>query len=187
MDEQILFAIHVDGARNMLSACQESKTVVQMIYISSTSAIHRWGDVTPMDENIEYPSAFVDMYSFAKASAEVIVCAENGVGGVLTAVARFPMIYGPNSLVTSLWRKYRSFLCTLTHRKAHFMPIYVDNAAYFIHSIHERLFADDERVLNVAGQVSSVQTFHHPVYHWYFPRAQKDDMCAQCEGVHWDR
>eukprot|EP01028_Stygiella_incarcerata_P000369 TRINITY_DN1040_c0_g1_i4.p1 TRINITY_DN1040_c0_g1~~TRINITY_DN1040_c0_g1_i4.p1 ORF type:complete len:292 (-),score=68.02 TRINITY_DN1040_c0_g1_i4:69-944(-) len=153
MSDDILYAIHVEGGRKILTACQKSKSVVQMIYISSTSAIHRWGDVTLRDKSIEYPSSFVDVYSYAKASAELIMCSENGVGGVLTAVARFPMIYGPHSLVTSLWQKYRSCLFSLTHRRVQFMPIYVDNAAHFIYAIHERLFADDERVLGVAGKV----------------------------------
>ena len=89
-----LYAVNVEGNRNVISACQELG-VPKLVYTSSIDVIFDGHPIANGDESLPYPADHLDHYGHTKMLAEQDVLAANGQHGLHTCALRTAGIYGP--------------------------------------------------------------------------------------------
>lgn len=92
--EELVRAVNIDGARNILGACKRGG-VARLVYVSSASVVYEGRDIRGGDESMPYPARFPALYAETKAIAEREILAANGDGGLLTAAIRPHVVFGP--------------------------------------------------------------------------------------------
>jgi nucleoside-diphosphate-sugar epimerase len=88
-----LYAVNVQGNRNVISACQQ-QGVARLIYTSSVDVVFDGAPIKDGDEQLPYPLKHLDDYGHTKALAEQDVLCANGKG-LQTCALRAAGIYGP--------------------------------------------------------------------------------------------
>ena len=89
-----LYAVNVQGNRNVISACQELG-VPRLVYTSSIDVVFDGHPIANGDESLPYPAKHLDHYSHTKMLAERDVLTANGQHGLKTCALRTAGIYGP--------------------------------------------------------------------------------------------
>ena len=89
-----LYAVNVEGNRNVISACRELG-VPKLVYTSSIDVIFDGHPIANGDESLPYPADHLDHYGHTKMLAEQDVLAANGQHGLRTCALRTAGIYGP--------------------------------------------------------------------------------------------
>ncbi|KAJ8527555.1 hypothetical protein K7X08_015006 [Anisodus acutangulus] len=102
-DFYICYTIIVQGAKNIIAACQECK-VKRLLYNSSADVVlNSWQDIDGGDESLPYSGKFVNMVTDLKAQAEALVLVANDADGLLTCALRPSYVFGPGeNYVSSL-------------------------------------------------------------------------------------
>jgi sterol-4alpha-carboxylate 3-dehydrogenase (decarboxylating) len=114
-----VFAINVEGTRNILGACRD-EGVGRLVYVSSASVVYDGRDIEHGDESLPYPSSFHAPYAETKAIAEREVLAASGDGGVYTCAIRPHVVFGPGDT--------RFFPAVLSRARAGKLKAYVGRA-----------------------------------------------------------
>ncbi|KAL5565459.1 hypothetical protein UlMin_028623, partial [Ulmus minor] len=114
-DFYLCYTIFVQGAKNVINACQECK-VRRLIYNSSADVVCDGSrDIINGDESLPYPWKFGDLLSDLKAQAEALILFANNIDGLLTCAIRPCNAFGPGdahfvpllvNLAKSRWRKF---------------------------------------------------------------------------------
>ncbi|XP_047264054.1 3beta-hydroxysteroid-dehydrogenase/decarboxylase isoform X3 [Capsicum annuum] len=99
----ICYTIVVQGAKNIIAACQECK-VKRLLYNSSADVVlDSWQDIHGGDESLPYSSKFVNMVTDLKAQAEALVLVANDTDGLITCALRPSYVFGPgDNYISSL-------------------------------------------------------------------------------------
>ncbi|KAL3352352.1 hypothetical protein AABB24_020405 [Solanum stoloniferum] len=133
-DFYISYTIIVQGAKNIISACQECK-VKRLLYNSSADVVlNSWQDIHGGDESLPYSSKFVNMVTDLKAQAEALVLVANDADGLLTCALRPSYVFGPgdnylSSLLVGVAKSgWGKFIIGLGDNMTDFT--YVENVAY---------------------------------------------------------
>ncbi|MEZ4452711.1 MAG: NAD-dependent epimerase/dehydratase family protein [Nannocystaceae bacterium] len=92
--ESLVRAVNIDGAHNVLAACQRGG-VTRLIYVSSASVVYDGHDIRGGDETMPYPDRFPALYAETKAIAERALLAADGAQGVKTVSIRPHVVFGP--------------------------------------------------------------------------------------------
>ncbi|KAB2039514.1 hypothetical protein ES319_D02G015200v1 [Gossypium barbadense] len=88
------YMIIVQGAKNVINACQESK-VKRLVYNSSADVVFDGSqDILNGDESFAYPGKFKDMTVDLKFQAEGLIRLANNIGGLQTCVLRPSNVFG---------------------------------------------------------------------------------------------
>ncbi|CAN4121253.1 unnamed protein product [Withania somnifera] len=133
-DFYVFYTIVVQGAKNIIAACQECK-VKRLLYNSSADVvINSWQDIHGGDESLPYSSKFVNMVTDLKAQAEALVLVANDADGLLTCALRPSYVFGPGDnylsslLVNVAESGWGKFIIGLGDNMADFT--YVENVAH---------------------------------------------------------
>lgn len=89
-----LFAVNVDGNRNVIAACRE-RNVARLIYTSSIDVVFDGSPIRNGTEALPYPPRHLDDYGETKAIAERDVLHAHDPAGLQTCALRSAGIYGP--------------------------------------------------------------------------------------------
>jgi len=89
-----LFAVNVEGNRNVIAACQQS-AVQRLIYTSSIDVVIGGRAIREGDERMAYAARHLDDYGETKAIAERDVLRAHDPNGLQTCALRPAGIYGP--------------------------------------------------------------------------------------------
>lgn len=92
--------LHVDGTRNLLSACLESRSLRAIVHCSTTGVLGPTG-ATPADE--EAPLRPSTVYERTKAVGEKLALRVAAETGLPLSVARPGLVYGPGDLHLLGW------------------------------------------------------------------------------------
>ncbi|KAH1095943.1 hypothetical protein J1N35_012864 [Gossypium stocksii] len=88
------YMIIVQGAKNVINACRESK-VKRLVYNSSADVVFDGSqDILNGDESFTYPGKFKDMTLDLKFQAEGLIRLANNIGGLQTCVLRPSNVFG---------------------------------------------------------------------------------------------
>jgi sterol-4alpha-carboxylate 3-dehydrogenase (decarboxylating) len=90
---ELVRAVNIDGARNVLAACREHG-VGKLIYVSSASVVYAGQDIRNGDESLPYAETFPALYAETKAIAERELLAASGDGPEICAI-RPHVVFGP--------------------------------------------------------------------------------------------
>ncbi|XP_009799981.1 3beta-hydroxysteroid-dehydrogenase/decarboxylase isoform X1 [Nicotiana sylvestris] len=133
-DFYICYTIVVQGAKNIITACQECK-VKRLVYNSSAEVVlNSWQDIHGGDESLPYSSKFVNMVTDLKAQAEALVLVANDADGLLTCAIRPSYVFGPednylSSLLVNVAKSgWAKFIIGLGDNMSDFT--YVENVAH---------------------------------------------------------
>ncbi|XP_019247540.1 PREDICTED: 3beta-hydroxysteroid-dehydrogenase/decarboxylase isoform X1 [Nicotiana attenuata] len=133
-DFYICYTIVVQGAKNIITACQECK-VKRLVYNSSAEVVlNSWQDIHGGDESLPYSSKFVNMVTDLKAQAEALVLVANDADGLLTCALRPSYVFGPednylSSLLVNVAKSgWAKFIIGLGDNMSDFT--YVENVAH---------------------------------------------------------
>nr|GMD85414.1 3beta-hydroxysteroid-dehydrogenase/ decarboxylase isoform X1 [Ipomoea batatas] len=109
------YAIIVQGAKNVISVCQECK-VKRLIYNSRADVVFEKGlDIENGDESLPFAGKFENMFIDLKAQAEALILVANNVDGLLTCSLRPSYVFGPGDkqllpmvvkMAKSWWAKF---------------------------------------------------------------------------------
>lgn len=92
--ERDVWAVNLDGSRNVLSACQ-AEGVSRLVYVSSASAVYEGRDIENGTEALPYSRISQAPYADSKIAAEKEILAANGREGVATCAIRPHVVFGP--------------------------------------------------------------------------------------------
>ncbi|XP_027119612.1 3beta-hydroxysteroid-dehydrogenase/decarboxylase isoform X1 [Coffea arabica] len=148
------YTIIVQGARNVVNACQECK-VKRLIYNSPADIVFEIGcDIKEGDESLPYVGKFGSMLTDLKAQAEAMVLLANDIDGLSTCAIRSSNVFGPGDkqlvpllvhMAKSGWSKFivgtGKNVCEFT---------YVENVAHANACAEEAL---SSRMVSVSGKV----------------------------------
>ncbi|GFP95795.1 3beta-hydroxysteroid-dehydrogenase/ decarboxylase isoform 3 [Phtheirospermum japonicum] len=119
------YNVIVQGAKNVVNACQECK-VKQLIYNSSADVVFdNVHDIRGGDESLPYSGQFWDMVTDLRTQAEALILFANDVDGLLTCALRPCNVFGPGdkqllpllmNMAKSNWAKL-GFLCYFVARQ----------------------------------------------------------------------
>jgi nucleoside-diphosphate-sugar epimerase len=129
--ESLVFAVNVDGTRNVLNACRENG-VPMMVFTSTLDVVFTGRPQRGIDESWPYPARHIGAYSRSKVQAEQIVVEANGES-LKTVVLRPSGIYGerdPYHLGTIAKMAQKGLVCRMGSGNARCMNIYVGNVAH---------------------------------------------------------
>lgn len=143
-----LYAVNVEGNRNVISACQELG-VPKLVYTSSIDVIFDGHPIANGDESLPYPANHLDHYGHTKMLAEQDVLAANGQHGLRTCALRTAGIYGPGDRhrLPSILKAARSGQnIRLGNGSAKFGHVYVANV------VHAHILAAQALAGPAAGQ-----------------------------------
>ncbi|KAK8313116.1 hypothetical protein V6Z12_D01G087300 [Gossypium hirsutum] len=87
------YMIIVQGAKNVINACQESK-VKRLVYYSSADVFYGSQDILNGDESFAYPGKSKDMTVDLKFEAEGLIRLANKIGGLQTCVLCLSDVFG---------------------------------------------------------------------------------------------
>ena len=126
-----VMSINVDGTKNIIRACDENGVTI-LVYTSSLDAIFSGRPTVAIDESIEYPKRFPNVYCRSKAEAEALI--SNIDKSKLRAVTLRPAdIFGEGdpfhigALMNMAEKNFYVRIGNGTHKSQH---VYVGNAAY---------------------------------------------------------
>ncbi len=125
------FSPNVDGAANIISACQQLK-IGKLIYTSTPSVIFAGKDEFGIDESAPYAASYLNHYSESKAIAERMVLNANSQT-LKTLALRPHLIWGPGDphLVPRVIERAKAGRLKLVGKEDKLVDtIYVGNAAY---------------------------------------------------------
>lgn len=121
---------NLTGTRNVLAACR-AHGIRRLVYTSTPSVVHGGGDVTGVDESVDYPTAWSSPYPQTKAEAERLVLAANGLE-LATVAIRPHLVWGPGDrqLVPTLIERARAGRLRLVGDGLNIVDsTFIDNAA----------------------------------------------------------
>ncbi|MBL8160708.1 MAG: NAD-dependent epimerase/dehydratase family protein, partial [Anaerolineae bacterium] len=143
--DPLMYAINVQGTRNVIEACQ-SVRVPRLVYVSSVDVVFDGTPIVDGDETLPYPKRHLDYYGETKVLAEQAVIAANGVNGVATCSLRSSGLYGPGDrhrFPNVIPRTIESGRYTIIgDGQGRFNHLYVDNMAHACKLAVERLSLD---------------------------------------------
>ncbi|HTX88631.1 MAG TPA: NAD-dependent epimerase/dehydratase family protein [Bacteroidales bacterium] len=138
---ETVFAVNVDGTRNVIRACQENQ-VKFLVFTSSLDAIFGGKPLVNINEHISYPERHPNMYCRSKFLAEVLVTEANGCS-LKTCVIRPADIYGEGDPfhIGSLVEMARGgFYIRIGNGNARSQHVYVGNVAHaHLHAVRQFL------------------------------------------------
>ncbi|QFU21970.1 NAD-dependent epimerase/dehydratase family protein [Shewanella eurypsychrophilus] len=129
--KQSYFSPNVDGAANIISACQQLK-ISKLIYTSTPSVTFAGVDESGIDENAPYADNYLNHYGESKAIAEQMVLEANSQA-LKTLALRPHLIWGPEDphLVPRVIERAKAGRLKLVGKEDKLVDtIYVGNAAY---------------------------------------------------------
>ncbi|MEI6859204.1 MAG: 2-alkyl-3-oxoalkanoate reductase [Shewanella sp.] len=129
--KQSYFSPNVDGATNIISACQQLK-ISKLIYTSTPSVTFAGEDESGIDESAPYAASYLNHYGETKAIAEQMVLNANSQT-LKTLALRPHLIWGPGDphLVPRVIERAKVGRLKLVGKEDKLVDtIYVDNAAY---------------------------------------------------------
>ncbi|PON31205.1 Hopanoid-associated sugar epimerase, partial [Parasponia andersonii] len=167
-DFYLCYTIIVQGAKNIISACRESK-VRRLIYNSSVDVVFDGSrDIINGDESLPYPCKFGHILSDLKAQAEALILFANNTDGLLTCALRPCNVFGPGdtNLVPFFVSLARSGLTKFIIGSGENMSdfTYVENVSHAHVCAEEAL---DFRMASVAGKAFFISNLD-PVRFWDF-------------------
>ena len=129
--KQSYFSPNVDGAANIISACQQLK-ISKLIYTSTPSVTFAGVDESGIDESAPYADNYLNHYGESKAIAEQMVLEANSQA-LKTLALRPHLIWGPEDphLVPRVIERAKAGRLKLVGKEDKLVDtIYVGNAAY---------------------------------------------------------
>lgn len=129
--KQSYFSPNVDGAANIISACQQLN-ISTLIYTSTPSVTFAGEDESGIDESAPYAAHYLNHYGESKAVAEKMVLEANS-GALKTLALRPHLIWGPEDphLVPRVIDRAKAGRLKLVGQQDKLVDtIYVGNAAY---------------------------------------------------------
>ncbi|XP_022761619.1 3beta-hydroxysteroid-dehydrogenase/decarboxylase isoform X2 [Durio zibethinus] len=162
------YMIIVQGAKNVINACRESK-VRRLVYNSSADVVFDGSqDILNGDESFTCPGKFQDMLIDLKFQAEGLIRLANNIDGLLTCVLRPSNAFGPGDtqLVPLLVNLAKSGLAKFVAGSGENMSdfTYAENVAHAHICAAETL---DSRIVSVAGKAFFITNLE-PVMFWEF-------------------
>ncbi|KAK8307880.1 hypothetical protein V6Z11_D02G015500 [Gossypium hirsutum] len=162
------YMIIVQGAKNVINACQESK-VKRLVYNSSADVVFDGSqDILNGDESFAYPGKFKDMTVDLKFQAEGLIRLANNIGGLQTCVLRPSNVFGPGEtqfvpLLANLAKfSLAKFITGSGGNMSDFT--YVENVAHAHICAAETM---DSWVVSVAGKAFFITNLE-PIMFWEF-------------------
>ncbi|XP_012481525.1 3beta-hydroxysteroid-dehydrogenase/decarboxylase [Gossypium raimondii] len=162
------YVIIVQGAKNVINACQESK-VKRLVYNSSADVVFDGSqDILNGDESFAYPGKFKDMTVDLKFQAEGLIRLANNIGGLQTCVLRPSNVFGPGEtqfvpLLANLAKfGLAKFITGSGGNMSDFT--YVENVAHAHICAAETM---DSWVVSVAGKAFFITNLE-PIMFWEF-------------------
>ncbi|KAE8714477.1 3beta-hydroxysteroid-dehydrogenase/decarboxylase isoform 3 [Hibiscus syriacus] len=162
------YMIIVQGAKNVINACRESK-VRRLVYNSSADVVFDGSrDILNGDESITFPGKFKDMMIDLKFQAEGLIRLANNIDGLLTYVLRPSNVFGPGEthfvplLANLAMFGLAKFITGSGVNMSEFT--YVENVAHAHICAAESI---DSRAVSVAGKVFFITNLE-PVMFWEF-------------------
>ncbi|MFQ6627871.1 hypothetical protein Gotur_007976 [Gossypium turneri] len=162
------YMIIVQGAKNVINACQESK-VKRLVYNSSADVVFDGSqDILNGDESFAYPGKFKDMTVDLKFQAEGLIRLANNIGGLQTCVLRPSNVFGPGEtqfvpLLANLAKfGLAKFITGSGGNMSDFT--YVENVAHAHICAAETM---DSWVVSVAGKAFFITNLE-PIMFWEF-------------------
>uniref|UniRef100_A0A2P2L7I0 Reticulon-like protein n=4 Tax=Rhizophora mucronata TaxID=61149 RepID=A0A2P2L7I0_RHIMU len=178
-DFYLCYMLIVQGAKNVISACRESK-VRQLIYNSSADIIFDGlHDICNRDESLPCNWRFEDTLSDVKAQAEALILFANNIDGLLTCALRPSNVFGPGDtqlipflldLAKSGWAK---FIIGSGENVSDFT--YAENV---IHAHICAAEALDSQMISVAGKAFFITNLE-PIKFWEFVSVILDGLGYQ--------
>lgn len=129
--KQSYFSPNVDGAANIISACQQLN-IDKLVYTSTPSVTFAGVDESGIDESAPYAETYLNYYGESKAIAEQMVIKANS-GTLKTVSLRPHLIWGPQDphLVPRVIERAKAGRLKLVGKEDKLVDtIYVGNAAY---------------------------------------------------------
>ncbi|KAA3485585.1 3beta-hydroxysteroid-dehydrogenase/decarboxylase isoform 3-like isoform X2 [Gossypium australe] len=162
------YMIIVQGAKNVINACRESK-VKRLVYNSSVDVVFDGSqDILNGDESFTHPGKFKDMTVDLKFQAEGLIRLANNIGGLQTCVLRPSNVFGPGEtqfvpLLANLAKfGLAKFITGSGGNMSDFT--YVENVAHAHICAAETI---DSRVVSVAGKAFFITNLD-PIMFWEF-------------------
>ncbi|XVF84372.1 hypothetical protein PTKIN_Ptkin17bG0031300 [Pterospermum kingtungense] len=162
------YMIIVQGAKNVIKACRESK-VRRLVYNSSADVVFYGSrDILLGDESFTCPGKFHDILIDLKFQAEGLITLANNIDGLLTCVLRPSNAFGPGDtrLVPLIVNLAKSGLGKFITGNGENMSdfTYAENVAHAHICAAETL---DSRIVSVAGKAFFITNLE-PVMFWEF-------------------
>ncbi|KAK8571515.1 hypothetical protein V6N12_027601 [Hibiscus sabdariffa] len=162
------YMIIVQGAKNVINACRESK-VRRLVYNSSADVVFDGSrDILNGDESFICPGKFNDMMIDLKFQAEGLIRLANNIDGLLTCVLRPSNVFGPGEtqfvplLANLAMFGLEKFITGSGENMSDFT--YVENVAHAHICAAETI---DSRAVSVAGKAFFITNLE-PVMFWEF-------------------
>ncbi|GMI64421.1 reticulon 20 [Hibiscus trionum] len=162
------YMIIVQGAKNVINACRESK-VRRLVYNSSADVVFDGSrDILNGVESFTCPGKFNDMMIDLKFQAEGLIRLANNIDGLLTCVLRPSNVFGPGEpqfvpLLANLAKfGLEKFITGSGENMSDFT--YVENVAHAHICAAETI---DSRAVSVAGKAFFITNLE-PVMFWEF-------------------
>mmetsp|Transcript_15029 Transcript_15029/g.26122 ORF Transcript_15029/g.26122 Transcript_15029/m.26122 type:complete len:353 (-) Transcript_15029:369-1427(-) len=95
LNNELMFSVNVEGARNVVKACQINK-VTRLVFTSSASVVFQGKALVYVTEDHPYATKPMDYYTQTKILAEQVVLAANAKEGLMTVALRPSAIFGEN-------------------------------------------------------------------------------------------
>ncbi|XVE81022.1 hypothetical protein DITRI_Ditri15bG0029400 [Diplodiscus trichospermus] len=162
------YMVIVQGAKNVINACQECK-VRRLVYNSSADVVFDGSqDILNGDESFTCPEKFQDMLVDLKFQAEGLIRLANNIDGLLTCILRPSNVFGPGDtkFVPLLVNLAKSGLAKFITGSGENMSdfTYSENVAHAHICAAETL---DSRIVSVAGKAFFITNLE-PVMFWEF-------------------
>ncbi|KAL3641614.1 hypothetical protein CASFOL_012429 [Castilleja foliolosa] len=162
------YNIIVQGAKNVVNACQDCK-VKQLIYNSSADVVFdNVHDIHGGDESLPYSGQFWDMVTDLRTQAEALILFSNDVDGLLTCALRPCNVFGPGdkqllpSLVNMAKSNWAKFIIGSGNNLSDFT--YIENVAHAHICAEESL---SSQFATVPGKVFFITNLE-PMKFWDF-------------------
>ena len=126
-----IFAVNVEGTRNIINACKEQK-VKALVFTSSLDAVFSGKPLVDIDETLPYPEKHSNSYCRSKYLAEKMVITASG-DELKTCIIRPADVYGggdPYHIGSLMAMAKGGFYIRLGNGKSKSQHVYVGNIAY---------------------------------------------------------
>ncbi|PPS00513.1 hypothetical protein GOBAR_AA20159 [Gossypium barbadense] len=166
------YMIIVQGAKNVINACRESK-VKRLVYNSSADVVFDGSqDILNGDESFTYPGKFKDMTVDLKFQAEGLIRVANNIGGLQTCVLRPSNVFGSGEtqFVPLLANLSKFGLAKLSFQFITGSGGNMSDFTYVENVAHAHICAAetiDSRVVSVAGKAFFITNLE-PIMFWEF-------------------
>jgi sterol-4alpha-carboxylate 3-dehydrogenase (decarboxylating) len=129
--EEEIFAVNVEGTKNIIRACKEQK-IKFLVFTSSLDAVFSGKPLVDIDESLPYPEKHSTSYCTSKYLAEKLVLSGSG-DELKTCIIRPADVYGegdPYHIGSLLDMAKGGFYIRLGNGKSKCQHVYVGNIAY---------------------------------------------------------